>query len=154
MELSPLVQRFLQSKGLSMEKAADLSQDAFVRLWNNCDKVTADKAKSYLLTVANNLMIDDYRKVKTSLKARDYLKDAPAVEDPEYKLQESEFRAKLEQAMDCMHDGCREVFVMSRMDGMKYREIADVLGIGVKAVEKRMSKAIKHLVDHEIIKPK
>ena len=58
---------------------------------------------------------------------------------------ELELEQKLKEAMDKMPDGCRKVFVMSRFDGLKNKEIAEQLEISVKAVEKQMTKALKIL---------
>ncbi|MEM8908875.1 MAG: RNA polymerase subunit sigma-70, partial [Bacteroidota bacterium] len=46
------LQRFLLSKGVGSEKANDLLQESFIKLWNNCAKVPVEKAKSFLFTVA------------------------------------------------------------------------------------------------------
>ena len=64
---------------------------------------------------------------------------------PEFVLEEKEFKTKLQNAIADLTDGQREVFLLNRIDGMKYREIAEMLDISVKAVEKRMSGALKIL---------
>ncbi|MFT4536682.1 MAG: RNA polymerase sigma-70 factor (family 1) [Saprospiraceae bacterium] len=150
----PKVQRFLRSKGLDIEMSADIAQDAFVRLWNNCKKVTEDKALSYLFTVSNNLVIDSARRDKTKQKYLSELKVTHENMDPEYQLRMSDFKAKLEFTIESMATGSREVFLMSRFNDMSYKEIAAALGLSVKAVEKRMSIALKHLVENNIIRRK
>ncbi len=150
----PSVQRFLRSKGLSLEASADLAQDAFVRLWNNCKKVSEDKALSYLFTVANNLIIDSARRDKTKQKYLSGLKINHENMDPEYQLRMVDFKSKLESTIESMTNGSREVFLMSRFNDMSYKEIAAALDLSVKAVEKRMSIALKHLVENNIIKRK
>ena len=55
---------------------------------------------------------------------------------------EKEFENKLNNAIKALPDGCREVFLMNRIDKLKYGEIAARLDLSVKAIEKRMSKAI------------
>ena len=150
----PNVQRFIRSKGLGVEASADMAQDAFVRLWNNCKKVTEEKALSYLFTVANNLIIDSARRVKTKNKYLTELKVSHENMNPEYQLLMSDFKTKLESTIDSMTTGSREVFMMSRFNDMTYKEIATALELSVKAVEKRMSTALKHLIDNDIIKRK
>lgn len=150
----PNVQRFIRSKGIGLDISADMAQDAFVRLWNNCKKVTEEKALSYLFTVANNLIIDNARRDKTKQKYLNGLVMSHENMDPEYQLRMSDFKAKLESTIDSMTAGSREVFMMSRFNDMTYKEIADTLCLSVKAVEKRMSLALKHLVDNDIIKRK
>ena len=151
-EVNPSLQAFLRAKGLDLDTAADLTQDAFVRLYDNCKKVTAAKAKSYLFTVASNLNIDRARRAQVALKARPAVGSKAVAEDPQYILEETEFKQKLELALETMSVASREVFVLSRLQDMKYAEIADRLGLSIKAVEKRMSNALKHLVAADIIK--
>ena len=61
---------------------------------------------------------------------------------PEHALEESEFRERLEKALAALPEKSRTVFLLNRVEGMKYKDIALLLGISVKAVEKRMHKAL------------
>jgi RNA polymerase sigma-70 factor (ECF subfamily) len=144
------LQRFIQSKGVDVAISADLSQEAFVRLWNNCSKVPAEKAKSFLFTVGNNLIIDEYRKNQTQLKLKQIVPSNTDTQDGQYQMEMQEFKAKLENAIDTMTPGSKEVFILYRFNEMSYKEIAEQLQISVKAVEKRMSGALKHLAGMEI----
>ena len=60
-------------------------------------------------------------------------------------MEEQEFKNQLEKAIEALPENQREVFLMNRIDKMKYREIAEALGISQKAVEKRMHKALLEL---------
>ena len=75
---------------------------------------------------------------KTSQSATDY-------ETPEFKMEESEFMDKLQDAIDALPDGQREVFLLNRIDKKTYKEIAEMLGVSQKAIEKRMHKALHKL---------
>ena len=126
--------------------ALDLVQDAFSKIWENCSKIDFEKAKTYLFTTVNNLFLN---KVKHEKVVLNYAKAAPYDDtnnqNPEYLLQEEEFKKKLQDAISDLTDAQREVFLLNRIDGKKYREIADLLDISQKAVEKRMSGALKSL---------
>ena len=78
-----------------------------------------------------------------------YAKETPNLDitnqNPEYLLEEEEFKEKLQNAIASLTEAQREVFLMNRIDGKKYWEIAELLGISQKAVEKRMSSALKTL---------
>ncbi|MEO1436898.1 MAG: sigma-70 family RNA polymerase sigma factor, partial [Bacteroidota bacterium] len=65
-----------------------------------------------------------------------------STQDPEFLLREKEFAEQLEAAIAALPEKQREVFLMNRIEKMKYREISETLGISVKAVEKRMTKAL------------
>ena len=127
-------------------KSLDLVQDAFSKIWENCAKIDFSKAKSYLFTVVNNLFLN---KVKHEKVVFEYAKNSPYLDvnnqSPEYLLEEEEFKNKLKNAIENLTEGEREVFLMNRIDGKKYREIAEMLEISQKAVEKRMSSALKKL---------
>lgn len=139
------LQRFMQSKGLDMSKSADLVQETFIRLWNNCAKVSIEKSKAFLFTAANNLFIDEYRKAKTQLKLKQIPQKKSTAEDGQFQIETKEFQQHLEEAINSMTDASKEVFIMSRFNEMSYQEIAEALELSKKSVEKRMTKALKHL---------
>lgn len=145
------LQAFIQSKGLNREESADLCQDAFVKLWQNCAKVEEEKAKSYLFTVANNLFIDQYRKAKSQIKFTRKISRTVEKEDGQFVMELEEFREKLENCLKSMNQNSKEVFMMHRFGDMSYKEISESLGIGVKAVEKRMHKALAHIANENIL---
>ncbi len=142
---SKKLHHFLYYKTGNATNAEDLVQDTFVRLWNNCDKVGLDKAKNYLFTIANNLFLDNVKHQKVRLKYKKVPQSKMTNQNPEYLLEEQEFKTRLEVAISQLPESQRVVFLMNRIDKMKYREIADVLNISVKAVEKRMHKALVKL---------
>jgi RNA polymerase sigma-70 factor (ECF subfamily) len=128
------------------DTALDLVQDAFSKIWENCSKIDFHKAKTYLFTTVNNLFLNTVKHQKVVLK---YAKAAPYLDkdnqSPEYLLEEEEFKQKLQNAVADLSDVQREVFLMNRIDGKKYREIAEILNISQKTVEKRMSGALQIL---------
>lgn len=124
----------------------DLVQEAFIKTWENCAKIDFAKAKSYLFTVVNNLFLNIVKHKKVVFE---YAKSSPYLDvnnqSPEYLLEEEEFKEKLKKAISDLTEREREVFLMNRVDAKKYREIAEILEISQKAVEKRMSSALKKL---------
>lgn len=133
---------FVYYKCGDRQQAEDIVQDAFVRLWNNCSKVIFTKAKSYLYTIARNLFLNEVAHKKIVLQHKSNLAPDRTNESPEFLMEEKEFMVKLKKAIADLPDKQREVFLLSRIDKKKYSEISDMLGISVKAVEKRMSQAL------------
>ena len=66
-------------------------------------------------------------------------------ESPEFLAEEEEFKNKLLQAIQKLNETQRVAFLMHRIDGKKYAQIADELGISIKAVEKRIQIALQEL---------
>jgi RNA polymerase sigma-70 factor (ECF subfamily) len=82
---------------------------------------------------------------KVTFNFRSSLSNDRLEESPEYLLEMKEFDAKLQRVIGELDDKRRTVFLMNRIDKLTYRQIADNLGITVKAVEKRMEKALAFL---------
>ncbi|MDT0607977.1 RNA polymerase sigma factor [Croceitalea rosinachiae] len=127
------------------EKAHDAVQEAFVKLWENCSKVAPEKAKSYLYTVANNLYLNVLKAEKVRMKYADQHSSTISNESPEFVLEEKQFQKKLDDALNSLPENQRTTFLLNRIDGKKYAEIAELEGVGVKAIEKRMHLALKTL---------
>lgn len=142
---SKALHHFLYYKTGDAASAEDLMQDAFIRLWNNCRKVVVAKAKSYLFTVANNLFLDKVKHHKVVLKFQQTPQKTATAESPEYLMEEKEFKARLENAISQLPAKQRSVFLLNRIDKKTYKEIAKLEGVSVKAIEKRMGKALATL---------
>jgi len=141
------IRNFLIYRGSDSEQANDLVQEAFIKLWENCKKVVPEKAKSYLYTLASNAFLNEIEHSKVKLKYSNsaHVSTGITLETPEFKLEEEEFRERLERAISELTANQRDVFLMNRIDKMTYGEIAESLELSVKAIEKRMSKALKEL---------
>ena len=125
--------------------AEDVVQEAFLRMWKVCKKVTYDKAKAFLFRVANNLFLDEIKHRKVVAKYQISIGEPVQNYTPQEELEENEFRERLEGAIAQLPEKSREVFLLNRVEGMTYKDIASLLDISVKAVEKRMHKALLEL---------
>ncbi len=123
----------------------DIVQEAFLKIWQHCQSILADTAKAYVYTTANNLLTNHFKHEQVSLKFERQHRLKHVQENPEYIMEENEFKESLEQAISNLPEKQRVVFLMSRIDKKKYQEIADILGISKKAVEKRMYLALDTL---------
>ena len=139
------VRNFIYYKSGEMQLAEDIMQDAFFKMWENCKKVSLEKAKSYVFTIANNLFLNTRRHDKVKLKFKAVPPSDKDVQDPQFIMETDEFKQKLEQAISNLPEDQRLVFLMNRIDKKKYREIAEELEVSIKTVEKRMHKALKSL---------
>jgi len=139
------VRNFLYYKSGDLLLAEDLTQEAFLRLWTNCKKVSYEKARSFLFTVANNLFLDAVKHRKVVKRFQLNWTASPNELTPEDAVEAEELKKLLEKALMELTEKQRLVFLLNRIEKMTYAEIAELLDIGVKAVEKRMHKALLRL---------
>ena len=137
---------FIYYKFGEQHNPKDKVQQAFLKLWENCKKIAPHKAKSYLFSVANNttLNVIKHKKVvlnyeiKTTQKISDH-------QDPQFVLEEKEYLDKYQKALSNLTEEKRVAFLLNRVEGKKHKEIAKILGISRKAVEKRIYTALEQL---------
>lgn len=130
----------------------DIVQTAFEKLWKNCRDIPPEKAKSFLFTVANNEMLNAISRRKTTLNYRLQKPKEYTDESPEYLMEEKQYHDRLQNALEELTDEQRVTFMLNRVEGKKHREIAEILGISQKAVEKRIYTALKILKEKIDIK--
>lgn len=136
------VRNFIYYKSGNLPQSEDIMQEAFLRLWKARETVDPGKVKSFLFSIANNLFLDAVRHQKVKLKHQQAPKREVDGESPQHILEQKEFQQQLENAINALPEGQREVFLLNRIDKLTYAEIAERLGVSVKAVEKRMGKAL------------
>jgi len=131
------------------DAAAEVVQNVFCKIWEKRDELHVHTSvRSYLYGAVYHECINWMRQEK---KSKDYRKQASHVRQwtegtpASGKIEMDELERKLQQAMDALPDQCRAIFLLSRFGDLKYREIAEQLGIAVKTVEAQVSKALKFL---------
>ncbi len=137
------IRRFVWYKTGNVDIADDIVQEVFLRLWQIRHKVNKETARSLLYTIANNIVISHYRHLKIvyQFENKDINETTQLSADEAIRM--SELKTALEKVLTELPDGAKEVFLMNRMDNLSYEEIASRLSISVKAVEKRMSIALR-----------
>ena len=129
-----------------MDQAEDLVQNAFVELWKRCADILFKKAKSYIYKACHNSFLNQITHKKVVMRfEKSSTKSDINQESPDYLMEVNEFQEKLERAISDLPYREREVFLLSRIEKKTYREISEIIGITVKAVERRMSKALLQL---------
>jgi len=139
------VHNFLYYKYGEHFNPSDKTQDAFIKLWEHCEKVTLSTARSFLFTVANNMTLNEIKHQKVVLqyqkiKPRDY-----TYEDPEFLLEKEEFLQQYQKALSNLTEEHRVAFTLSKIEGKKHSEIAEILGVTQKVVEYRIYSAFDKL---------
>lgn len=135
---------FLWLRTNSTELTSDLIQEVFTRLWQNREKLIPENSvKAYLYKIANNLVIDHYRKKNTenAYLAENFLAKSRHLDDS------LESVTAIKISIQNLPENSRIVFILSRYQGLTYLEIAKALKVSIKTVEARMSQALRILRD-------
>lgn len=127
------------------EVATDIAQETFLKVWEKRNKIQPEKVKGLLYKIANNLYVSHYRKEKRSFEFFNHYEFDEVSQSPEEQMAFEQLKENYRLALNGMPEKQRTVFLMSRIENLKYTEIAEKVGISVKAVEKRMTKALDYL---------
>lgn len=140
--------RFIQDQ----EIVKDIIQECFMKFWEKRDLISSVSITSLLFAMVRNSCLDylkhltiveDYKvEYLASLDGEERLYYADFALDAEYGLLYEELQEQIKIVIDSMPKRCREVFIMSRFNGLKNREIAEKLDISIAGVEKQITKAL------------
>lgn len=150
----PKVVRFSTEFVLFKEDAENIAQDVFINLWERKDALDyIENMNAYIFKLAKNKCLDY---LKRKLSEEKYATTIQNNFELELKIQsldrfdvqamtEENMEKRIQEAIDSLPERCREIFILSRFEGLKYREISERLGVSVNTVENQMSIALKKL---------
>ncbi len=142
------VRNYIYYKCGVIEDATDITQEALTRLWEKCAEIIPGKELNYLFSAANRIFLNQVRSEKVRLKFAMSQQRMSDAKDPEYLMLESEFKERLEKVLADLPEDQRTIFLQSRIDDLKYAEIAEIHGISIKTVEAKMGKALRFLKEN------
>jgi RNA polymerase sigma-70 factor, ECF subfamily len=129
------------------EESRNLVHEVFISVWEKFDSLPAGtQHRSYLFTAVRNRSLNYLRDKKKMIALENM--DVSRYSENNTVLETAELEYEINLAIQSLPDKCRQVFEMNRLDGLKYAEIAEKLGISVKTVEAQMSKALSVLREH------
>ncbi len=130
-----------------LDEAEEVVQDVFVKIWEKRHAIAIESSfKSYLYQAVKNKCLNYIRNKKTQnnhltiIDMKDY--EAPTAFDD---LHADELSDKLYLALEELPPKCKQIFKMSRLDGLKHKDIADRLDLKVKTIENQIGIALKFL---------
>lgn len=132
------------------EQAREIIQEVFCKIWEGRKDIDPGHSlKAYMFRIAKNLCINKLNKRKTESKYTEITKNVytsfPETDPIHESLCAKELELNIAAAISKMPPECRRIFELSRTEGLKYKEIAEMLQISVKTVEAQMSKAFRIL---------
>lgn len=135
------------------DAVGDIIQDCFMKLWEKRGELILQSVGALLFRMVRNQCLNYLRHKALedsewlqSLNLEDHseqLYSTDFLDDPDQELLFQELKRQVEQTLDALPERSRQIFTMSRFDGMKNREIAEELGISVKVVERHIGRALK-----------
>lgn len=134
------------------EQANDVVQDTFCRLYENRSNITIHiSLKSYLYRSVYNNCIDLIRHKKVANAYVDakmldfYFSRIIQLPEAELKMLDEDIGEAIREAIAHLPERCRQIFCLSKLEGLSNKQIAEQLGISVKTVETQMTKAFVRL---------
>jgi RNA polymerase sigma-70 factor (family 1) len=126
------------------EECRDLVMAVFEDLWRHVDKVESDAAKAWLFVNLRNKCLDHQRKLKRQRQytAATILLDNKWIEDTD-PVEQQERERTIQRRLDALPDNTRRIFEACYVDGKKYKEVAEELGISISTVKKHIVRALK-----------
>lgn len=149
-QYGPALRRYFGRRAGAAE-AEDLVQEVFMRLLARADGQAIDNVERYIFRIANNVLISRHRHDLTQLWKieEDSIDTLERTEDisPERVLIGKQTLVALAVAIHELPPVTREIFVCHRFEDMTYMAIARRMGVSVKAIEKRMQRALMQIND-------
>lgn len=137
------------------EDAEDITQDVFVRLWQHWGKIDQERLGAWLMRVAHNAVIDHVRKRSTrgqQIELEPYLEQASNAVIPEDPLESQQFRQQLESAISGLGEPHRSILIMRDVQGLRYEEIEQSLGLNQSQVKVYLHRARRQLRDNATLR--
>lgn len=144
-QLYARIKNFVYYKTGDIDVAEDIAQEAFIKIWEKRKGIRQNTVKSLLYTIAGNLCKNRFEHQQVVFEFANNFQQNEFSSSPEFELELKEFNNKLQNAIGGLKEKDRTVFLMNRIDGLTYKQIAENLGLSQKAIEKRMKSALGEL---------
>jgi|TARA_B100001105_G_scaffold253092_1_gene245967 RNA polymerase sigma-70 factor (ECF subfamily) len=148
----PTLFRFVVFRVHDKDLAEDIVQDTFLRVWNN--RVTLDPKKSffsYIAKISTNLCYDHFRYQEVRFRHKDTVPkpEQSHYDDPQKSQELNELQDEINRIVnEHLPEKCREIFILSRMEGLVNKDIAAILDLSKRTVENQLYRALKILKKH------
>ena len=139
------IRNYIYYRSGDKDLATDVAQETFMKIWEKKPEMLNGNIKPLLFKIAGDLLISNLRKHNVVMRYRAVAGLEELSESPYDLMRYKELLQNYGKALEGLPEKQRSVFLMSRMEGLNYQDIADSVGVSVKAVEKRMKNALEYL---------
>jgi RNA polymerase sigma-70 factor (ECF subfamily) len=136
------IRRYLYYRCSDSELASDIAQDLFTRIWEKDMSIDPARDKALLYKMASDMFVSKNRRKQIELNFANSIEIKNVTDSPDKIIEMEQLRSNYSKILSEMPEKIRVTFLMSRGEDLKYQEIAELLKIDVKTVEKRMSGAL------------
>lgn len=144
--------RYLNRVWPNKDETADLRQETYARVYQAAGEGRPASPRAFLFTTAHHLMVDRMRRERiVSIEVTGDIEELNVLRDEistEQRVSAREELTRLARAMDRLPPKCREVMWLRRVEGLTQKEVAEALGVTVKAVEQHVSKGGRLLAEY------
>lgn len=134
------------------EDAEEIVQEVFIKLWKSRDKIDVYSSfESFLFTIAYNASISLLRKRVSEKKSREYLKSLQQIDTTEQVIDEIQFKEldqKVQSLLEQLTPRQKEIYLLSREEGLTHKEIAQKLNISESTVNNHLVATLKYFKSH------
>jgi RNA polymerase sigma-70 factor, ECF subfamily len=144
----PYLCQFAYRSVESPDIAEDIVQSVFLNIWKNRREWNPQcSVRMYLYKATRNQVINylKHKNIEKKVGLADIHSLRTDVQTPESKYIQNEYSKAIHDTIDRLPERCRLIFLMKKEDGLKYTEIAEILGISIKTVETQMVRALRYL---------
>ena len=138
------LRRYLIYRSGDQDLSKDIAQNVFMKVWTKKIETASGNIKSLLFKMATDEFISHIRKKKVQKEYKESI-DLKLIREPDNNDDFLEKKVLFQKALDQLPEKQKTALLMNKMQGLTYKEIAEILNLSQKAIEKRIGLALKAL---------
>tara|TARA_B100000963_G_scaffold58019_1_gene46093 strand:+ start:19072 stop:19557 length:486 start_codon:yes stop_codon:yes gene_type:complete len=138
------LRRYLIFRSGDQDLSVDIAQDVFMKVWTKKIEIASGNIKSLLFKIATDEFMNHIRKKKVE---KEYIESVNLrwIREPDNSDDLLEKKVLFQKALNQLPEKQKTALLMNKMQGLTYKEIAEILNLSQKAIEKRIGLALKSL---------
>jgi RNA polymerase sigma factor (sigma-70 family) len=138
------LRRYLIYRSGNQDLSGDIAQNVFMKVWTKKIEIASGNIKSLLFKMATDEFISHIRRKKVEKEYTESI-DLRLIREPDNNDDLLEKKVLFQKALNQLPEKQKTALLMNKIQGLTYKEIAEVLNLSQKAIEKRIGLALKAL---------